>query len=359
MRSLINQTRYLYFLDDLRQLSKVKNKKQASKENINWDDCYAARVFIRHQSTINFYFVKIFRKKKERAILSLLAHAEQNYPQIIGMGLNLSTVAWWKNNRRELILRNYTSSTTQTYTSCLKCIIFKIGETPSIDQIKDYLITIKNYSYHKQMTGTIHRYFEFVLKQKLDLSDIPYPRREYKLPEILSVQEIQLIFDKCKNTKHRAIISLLYGCGLRISEVLNVKIVDIDSSRMVINIKQAKGLKDRQAILDIPLLKLLRDYFKEFRPKQFLFNGQFGLQYTASSINQMLKYYADKAGIKKRIHAHKLRHCFGTHLLEQGTDMSLIQKLLGHKHVETTQIYAQINTALLSKIQSPLAAIRL
>ncbi len=261
--------------------------------------------------------------------------------------------------KRELILRNYTSSTTQTYVSCLKCIISKIGENPSVDQIKDYLIEIKNYSYHKQMVGTIHRYFEFTLKQKLDLSDIPYPRREHKLPEILSIQEIQTIFDKCQNLKHRSIISLLYGCGLRVSEVLNIKISDIDSSRMIINIKQAKGLKDRQAILDVKLLQLLRNYFKEHKPKQFLFNGQFGLQYTASSINQMLKYYANKAGIKKRIHAHKLRHCFGTHLLEQGTDMTLIQKLLGHKNIETTQIYAQISTALLSKVKSPLTSITL
>lgn len=152
---------------------------------------------------------------------------------------------------------------------------------------------------------------------------------------------------------------MLYGCGLRIGEVLNMKITDIDSKRMVINVRQGKGLKDRQIGLSQQLLNLLRDYFKEFKPKEYLFNGQFSNQYTASSINQLLKYYADKAGIKKRIHAHKLRHCYATHLLESGTDMTLIQKLLGHKKIETTQIYAHISTALTSKIQSPLSQIQL
>jgi len=261
--------------------------------------------------------------------------------------------------RRELTIRNYTISTINTYESCLKTIISKIGTHPTLDQVKDFLLTIKNYSYHKQIVGCIHRYFEFVLKQPLNLSDIPYPRKEYVLPEILSISEIQAIFDKCKNLKHRAIISMLYGCGLRMGEVLNMKIADIDSKRMVINIRQSKGLKDRQVGLSQQLLNLLRDYFKEFKPKEFLFNGQFSNQYTASSINQLLKYYAEKAGIKKRIHAHKLRHCYATHLLEAGTDMTLIQKMLGHKKIETTQIYAHISTALMSKVNSPLSNIKL
>lgn len=260
--------------------------------------------------------------------------------------------------KRELMLRNYTASTVQTYTSCAKVFCYKIGFNPTLDQIKDYLLTIKNYSYHKQMVGTIHRYFEFVLKKKLFLDDIPMPRREYSLPEILSVEEVQLIFNQCSNLKHLSVLSLLYGCGLRMQELLNLKISDIDGSRKIINIRMGKGLKDRQIPMGEQLHDLLQKYFVIYRPKEYLFNGQFGNQYTSSSVNQLLKYYANKAGIKKRIHAHKFRHCYATHLLESGTDMALIQKLLGHKNIKTTQIYSHISNALLSKIQSPINNIK-
>lgn len=259
--------------------------------------------------------------------------------------------------KRELLLRKYTISTIQTYSSCLSVIIGKIGEFPSLDEIKDFLLTIKNNSYHKQMVGAIHKYFEFVLKQKLNLKDIPYPRPEYKLPEILSKEEVQSIFDQVKNKKHLAILSLLYGCGMRIGEVINLKIVDIDSSRNIITIRGGKGLKDRQVGLDVKLLNLLQEYFALFNPREYAFNGQFGLQYTSSSINQLLKYYALKANIKKRVHAHKFRHSFATHLLERGIDIFLIQKLLGHKRQETTEVYCHVSTKLISNIQSPLNAI--
>ncbi len=261
--------------------------------------------------------------------------------------------------RRELIIRNYTNSTVQTYESCLKVIFQNIGEHPSLDQIKNYLATIKGYSYHKQLVGTIRNYFDFVLKQPLDLSEIPYPRKVYKLPEILSIEEVQLIFEKCLNRKHRLILSLLYGSGLRIGEVLNLKLTDIDGSRMIFNIRQGKGSKDRQMPLSEQLLSLINRYIEQYHPREFLFNGQQGLQYTSSSINHLLKYYADKVGIKKRIHAHKFRHCFGTHLLDQGVDMTLIQKLMGHKSLKSTQIYSHISTSLLSKVSSPLQQIRL
>lgn len=260
---------------------------------------------------------------------------------------------------RELMLRHYTISTVQTYTSCLKVFGYKIGWHPSLEEIKNYLLTINNYSYHKQMVGTIHRYFDFVLKEKISLEDIPYPRREYKLPEILSVSEVQKIFDEIKNLKHLAILSLLYGCGLRMNELLNLKISEVDSSRMLINVRQGKGLKDRQIMLQEPLLGLLRKYYKDYKPKQFLFNGLLGIQYTSSSVNKLLKYYAHKAGIKKRVHAHKIRHCFATHLLEAGTELLLIKKLLGHQNIKSTEIYTHISSAFISKVNSPLNHIRL
>jgi len=205
------------------------------------------------------------------------------------------------------------------------------------------------------MVGTIHRYHEFILKKPLDLSDIPYPRRVEKLPEVLSQDEMRRLIAVPKNLKHQAIIFLLYGCGLRVGEVLNLKPQDIDSSRMVINIRQGKGKKDRQVMLDEKLLKILREYFAKVRPSNYLFNGQFGDQYSDRSINEFLKYYAKRAGISKNIHAHTLRHCFATHLLEAGTDMAIIQKLMGHEQIKTTYGYARLNSSLISKVRSPLS----
>jgi site-specific recombinase XerD len=261
------------------------------------------------------------------------------------------------NFKRELILRKYSQSTITTYASCLSLIISRIGENPTIDQIKDFLITIKNPSYHKQLAGTIHRYFEFVLKRPLSLADIPMPRKSEYIPVVFSIEEIKSLISVIHNKKHRAIVFLLYGCGMRVGEIIRLKNSDIDSSRMVITIRQSKGNKDRQVMLDESLLVLLREYFIEYKPKEYLFNGQFGNIYSESSVNQFLKYYATKAGLKKKIHAHLLRHSFAVHLLENGTDMSIIQKLLGHANIKTTQGYARISTLHISKIKSPLTLV--
>lgn len=128
---------------------------------------------------------------------------------------------------------------------------------------------------------------------------------------------------------------------------------------MIINIRAAKGFKDRQVQLPVEMLELLRKYYAIYKPKEYLFNGQFGLTYSSTSINQLLKYYSKKAGINKRVHAHKFRHSFATHLLDAGTDLFLIQKLLGHKKPETTEIYAKLSTARISNIPSPLQQIKI
>lgn len=257
--------------------------------------------------------------------------------------------------KQELIYRRYSQNSIQTYCSCLDIIIQKFGENPNLDELKKYFASLKSRSYHKQMVSTARHYFFFIYKIRLDLSDLPYPRKEQKLPEVFSIEEISDLINYPKNKKHQIIICLLYSGGLRISELINLRITDIDSQRMIINIRASKGNKDRQIMLDKKLLEMMREYFKEYRPKEYLINGQFKNQYTESSINQLLKYWAKKAGIKKHIHAHCLRHSFATHLLESGIDMSLIQKLLGHSNIKTTEIYAKISTKLISKINSPLS----
>lgn len=252
------------------------------------------------------------------------------------------------------MVRKYSYNTIETYCSCLKVIFDKCGENPSIDSVKGYLLTIENRNYHKQIVATFRNYCLFVLGIKLNLQDIPYPRKEQKLPEIFSQQEMSALISYPKNLKHQAIICLLYGGGLRVGELINLKISDIDSSRMVINVRAAKNNKDRQVMLDQSLLELLRDYVREYKPSTYLFNGQKKDQYSERSVNELLKYWSLKADIKKGIHAHLLRHSFATHLLDAGTDMSIIQKLLGHSNIKTTEIYAKVSTALISQVKSPL-----
>ena len=256
--------------------------------------------------------------------------------------------------KTELVLRRYAISTVKTYLACANTFIYRIGTEPSTEDIKQFLNTIENRSYHKQMVGTIHRYFEFVLKRPLDLRDIPYPKKQFRIPEIFSVEEVGRIFAQIQNPKHRAIFALLYGCGMRMGEVLGLKIVDIDSARGLIWIRGAKGDRDRSVALGEELLSILRTYWMRERPIEYLFNGQRGHTYTSSSINQLLKRYTGLAGIEKRMHAHKLRHCFATHLLEHGTDIAIIQKLLGHANPKTTAIYTHVSNAYIAKTTSPL-----
>ena len=187
------------------------------------------------------------------------------------------------------------------------------------------------------------------MRQPNKFKYIEYCKSDKKLPIVLSIDEIQKLFNTCTNIKHKAILSLLYSAGLRVSEVINLKITDIDSSRMIINIINAKGGKDRQVMLNQNVLELLRNYFKIYKPKEYLFNGQFDLQYSHRSCNEIVKKY-----LGKDYHFHLLRHSNATALLEAGTDLRIIQKHLGHSSSKTTEIYTHVSTALLSNMMLPI-----
>jgi len=261
--------------------------------------------------------------------------------------------------KRELLARKYSQSSIDTYLSCFGIIQERADFGLNIDKIKDYVIAnIHERSYHKQIVATVRNYYKYVLKINLDLSDLPYPRKEEKIPEVLSESEVKKIIEQPKNLKHQVIICLLYSCGLRISELIHLKFTDINRDRMEINIRAAKGAKDRIVVMSSELLGLLEDYYNEYLPKIYLINGQYGGQYTESSINQLLKYWAKKAGVKKRIHAHKLRHSFATHLHENGVELNIIKDLLGHSDVKTTEIYTKTSQAK-RKIPSLLSGINL
>lgn len=264
----------------------------------------------------------------------------------------------------DLKLKNYSENTIENYCSQVKCFLEKFNSTAtkpseiSEKQIKGWLLGAQSINGRKHRLSAVKLFYKLTGKQPLKFRNIEYPRSEKKLPQVLSQDEVQKMFDVCENLKHKVILSLLYSCGFRVSELINLKWENIDRSRKVINIIAGKGKKDRQVMLPEILIPLLVKYWKEYKTKTYLLAGQFSAQYSERSVSQVLKKLAEKAGIKKRVWTHQMRHNCFTHMVESGTDINLIQKLAGHNSVKTTMMYVQISDSLISKIQSPINQIR-
>ncbi|MEQ8240916.1 MAG: tyrosine-type recombinase/integrase [Cyclobacteriaceae bacterium] len=197
-------------------------------------------------------------------------------------------------------------------------------------------------------------YYEVVLGMPNRFYSVERPFKKESLPKVISKESVIKMIDVCPNIKHRCIVALLYSSGLRRAELLNLKISDIDSERMTIRVTQGKGKKDRISILSKRLLEDLRNYYRAWRPKEYLFEGQEGGQYSATSVAKIIDRAAKKAKITQKVTPHMLRHSFATHLLEAGTDLRSIQTLLGHSSSRTTEVYTHIAVTGLSRIQNPL-----
>lgn len=209
-------------------------------------------------------------------------------------------------------------------------------------------------SHQRIILASITKFYELVLEKRINLKHL-YPQRiEYKLPNYLSTAEIKKLIEVTDNLKHKSIIMLLYSGGLRLSEVVNLKITDIDSNSMSITIRKAKGKEERQVMLSESFLPIFRQYCLKYQPSCYVFKGQNNLQYSGRSIQQIVKQSAIKSGVNKRISPHILRRSFATHLLEVGTDIRSIQELLGHSHLNTTKIYTHSTDVSKNKIKSPL-----
>lgn len=218
----------------------------------------------------------------------------------------------------------------------------------------DYIVAPgKSISYQNQCINGVKKYLEYT-GQLVAIINIERPRKERRLPEVLSLADVKAIMDHTTNLKHKTLLALLYSGGLRIGEAINLKVTDIDSKRMLIHIKMAKGKKDRHTLLSPMFLTLLREYYKAYKPKVYLFEGQFEGLYSAKSAQQVLKKSLRLAGIhNRRITLHTLRHSFATHLLENGTDLRYIQTLLGHSSPKTTMIYTHVSSTSIQKIKNP------
>jgi len=217
-----------------------------------------------------------------------------------------------------------------------------------LKQQKDYSTVTLN-----QSVNAIKFYYKFILKQDIEIEGIERPKREKSLPQVLCKEEVEGVMKSIKNKKQRAIMFTIYSCGLRIGEVINLKLTDILYERELINIRKSKGKKDRYVKLGRKNKDLLLEYLEEYKPKDWLFEGQYGGRYSAESIRKVFKRALSGAGISKSFKVHDLRHSFATHLLESGTDLRIIQVILGHASSRTTEIYTHVSTINISGIKSP------
>ena len=274
-------------------------------------------------------------------------------------------------NKRDLItkyehhltLKNYSENTLRSYLNGLHIFLDylksrQINEVTSKELEAFFKYGRKemrfSYSMMKQLLASVRFLYHEVLKEQVGFDFNIKMKKPSTIPEVLSIEEVERFLNSFNNLKHKAIFTLCYSAGLRLGEILNIKIKDIDSDRMQIRIQQAKGKKDRYSILSPKVLDLLRSYVAEYKPKEYLFEGQNGGKYSSASVQQLMRSHRKKAKIKKKATPHTLRHSFATHLLDNGTDIRFIQELLGHKHISTTQIYTHVSSRKLKDVKSPI-----
>lgn len=262
-----------------------------------------------------------------------------------------------------LKIKRYSYRTIKSYSNAIKVFLSAFpNENPldikvnGIETFINSMVINKNISqaYQKILVGAIKLFYNELLRKNYKLNYLYPDRPERKLPVILDKTEVQLLLNSVENLKHKAILSMIYSAGLRLNEAIEMKVSDIDSYRMLIKIVKGKGKKDRYVMLSEKLLLLLREYYKEYKPKEYLFEGQKGGKYSARSVQAIFKVALRKANITKKASVHTLRHSFAVHLFESGTDIRIIQQLLGHNSIKTTQIYTQVSNANISKVNSPL-----
>lgn len=269
---------------------------------------------------------------------------------------------------KEMKIKGYSVNTMKLYLCHVRNLINyyeKDIEEISREDITSYLLFLIedrccSTSYLSQAISAFQFLFKYVFLRASVVFAIPHPKKDKQLPEILSREEVLKILGCIQNVKHKAMVTLGYSAGLRVSEVAAMSIKDIDSKRMLIHVRQGKGRKDRYTLLSKATLELLRRYYKLYRPKgEWLFDGQQPSKHiTARTIQRFFEVACEAAGITKDVSFHTLRHSFATHLLENGTDVRYIQSLLGHTDTKTTMRYTHVSKLYIGGIQSPLDAVQ-
>ena len=259
--------------------------------------------------------------------------------------------------------KRYSESTLKVYGHFVYCFLKHTDNKPlellDENDVRLFIETsvgILNYavSTHRQMVSALKHFAYFYPACAINTEAIFMPRKDRKLPEILSIQEVLSLIEVTKNIKHKTIIAMLYGSGLRIGELLHLQLKDFDFDRDQLHIRNAKGRKDRYATIAKSLHPLLKSYYTSYKPTVYFIENPNGGLYSAGSVRSFLKKSCRAAGINKKVTPHTLRHSYATHLLEQGTDIRYIQELLGHSKPETTMIYTHVTQKSLRDIKSPL-----
>lgn len=320
-------------------------------------------------NTFRCFYLKATKENLNRVVKYL---NDSNY-YVDYSALNISEIPDIKNiaietERIEIIRfknylegRRYSVSTIDSYTSFvtkfLKFHLFKeYFNFSDVDRFVEKEIAAKNYSVssHRQCISALKHYFELTEQEEIDPSKLQRPHKSKFLPGVLSKEEVIDLLRATRNLKHRCILALIYASGLRIGELINLKLNDIDIDRRQILIRQAKGRKDRYVMLAESFLPIFYNYLQTYEPQIYFAEGFNAGQYTASAIRSFLKESCRRARIRKRVTPHTLRHSYATHMLENGIDLRYIQELLGHSRPETTMIYTHVTQKDLSKIRSPL-----
>lgn len=267
-----------------------------------------------------------------------------------------------------LILKGYSEKTFKTYTTEFHCLLRLLKEVSvaSLERkhIQAYLLWLilkKGYSqvHCHTAVNALKFYFEKVAGREKEFYDLPRPRKPQKLPEVLSEEEVVNLIQRTKNLKHKALLMASYSAGLRVSELIHLKILDVDSKRMILHVHEGKGKKDRLVPLSVKLLETLRDYFRQYKPKEYLFENEYGQPLSTRTAQTILQGAKSAAGVHKKGSIHLLRHSYATHLLESGTDIRYIQTFLGHGSLKTTMRYTHVSRLKIETIQSPLDRLKM
>ena len=334
-----------------------KKKKQIAvyfENNTEWNDRIKKLVGARWSQTVRAWLLPDTVENRKRFNLPPMIEIKNN---AIHLQKKVQFTRWLQSKR-------YSKNTIKTYCDALIVFLryFESKEIASItneDVIhfnNDYIL--KNgysSSYQNQVVNAIKLFFKEIESTVLKVEEIHRPKKEYKLPNVLSKEEVKQLLKCTKNLKHKAMLSLIYSCGLRRSELLALKPAHIDSKRGVLLIRNAKGRKDRITPLPQMMIEMLRTYYLQYRPTLYLFEGQVkGENYSERSLNLVFNNALLRGNIKRPATLHSLRHSYATHLLEAGTDLRYIQELLGHKSSKTTEIYTHVSTKNISAIISPI-----
>jgi integrase/recombinase XerD len=265
--------------------------------------------------------------------------------------------------RRWMESHRYPETTIKTYTGMVTTFLRFISPKEASECTSDDLVRLVDeyilptglsYSYQNQMVSGVKKFYSKVIKSVIDPGEFTRPRPQNRLPNVLSKEEVKRILDAPVNEKHRVMLSLIYACGLRRSELIELIPDDLERDRKLLRIRQSKGFRDRVVPISDKVIRMIDLYITHFRPERYLFEGQYpGSRYGASSLDKVFKEANKRAGLRRGVTLHGLRHSYATHLLESGTDLRYIQELLGHKSSRTTEIYTHVTTKSIQKIRSP------